>query len=312
MSRQTIDIPKAHIDDAAASERLTDALADIHGEPYGFAVRRWEGSTVLESDEDRVTYHVIVDADDAGTTVQPGDPVRGPPPEAPYREPASGFQIAQKAHTAAIWPGDVIVLQPDEAPVELTGTGATFEVRVPPTAYPAPRFGFLRNVPDDAGGCAEYDQAFRREVLPPEVSAGDDDTRGVNRVNQHTLDMRHDRKPTPVQHCHAPVATGDDAVPHTETAIVLDRSTYDLPPVEATDGHVQLFRRPLENPTDRVHLPVKPGSIVVTPATEERVYGHCFRNTFAALVAIPGFTAPLIEIGADADREGESHRKYHE
>ena len=312
MSRRTADIPKAHVDDGAATERLTDALADIHGEPYGFAIRRWEGSTVFESDENRVTYHVVIKADDASTTVQPGDPVRGPPPEAPYREPVAGLPTARKAHTAAIWPGDVIVLQPEEAPVELTGAGATFEVRAPATAYPAPRFGFLRNMSDDAGGCAEYEQAFRREVLPPEVSAEEGDTRGVNRVNQHTLDMRHDREPTPVQHCHAPVATGDGPVPHTETTVVLDRSTYDLPSVDGSDRHVRLFRRPREDPTDWVDVPVKPGSIVVTPATERRVYGHCFRNAFAALVAVPGFTAPLIEVGVDADREGESHRKYHE
>jgi hypothetical protein len=101
-------------------------------------------------------------------------------------------------------------------------------------------------------------------------------------------------------------------VPHTETAVVLDRSTYDLPSVDGSDRHVRLFRRPREDPTDWVDVPVKPGSIVVTPATERRVYGHCFRNAFAALVAVPGFTAPLIEVGGDADREGESHRKYHE
>jgi hypothetical protein len=312
MSRRTTEVPRAHVDDEPATEGLTDALANVHGEPYGFAVRRWDGPMVLESDEDRVTYHVVVDADDASTTVRPGDPVRGPPPEAAYREPVAGFPTARKAHTAAIRPGDVIVLQPDEAPVELTGAGATFEVRAPATAYPAPRFGFLRNVPDDPAGCAEYEQAFRREVLPPKVSAEADDTRGVNRVNQHTIDMRHDREPTPVQHCHAPVATGDGPVPHTETAVVLDRSTYGLPPVEESDNHIRFFRRPHEDPTDWVDVPVEPGSIVVTPATGERVYGHCFRNAFAVLVAVPGFTAPLIELGADADREGESHRKYHE
>lgn len=313
MSGQSAEVPVAHVDDEAATAGLTDTLAELHGAPYDFAVRRWSGPTELSADPERVTYHVVVTAENASTTVRAGDPVRGPPPEGAYREPEEGVPTATAAHAAAIWPGDVLVLQPGSVPIELDGSGATFAVRAEATAYPAPRFGFLRNATDDAAGCAEYDGAFRREMLPPAISADPDDTRGVNRVNQHTLDMRHDREPTPVQHCHAPLSAGEsETVDHTETAVVLDRGTYDLPPVEGSDAHVRLFRQPRADPTDWVDLPVEPGSIVVTPATERRLYGHCFRNAFAALVAVPGFTAPLIEIGADEQRTGETHRKYHE
>lgn len=313
MSRRIADVPTAHVADEQSTSALTDALEGIHGPPYGFAVRRWHGPTALEPHDERVSYHVVIESDDCGVDVRPGDLVRGPVPGGPYRETTDSLSRATDEHTAAIWPGDVITVRPGDDPVVLTGSGAAFRVRTERTPYTAPRFGFLRNVRDDVGGCAEYENAFRREVLPPDPSAADEDARGVNRLNQHTLDMRHDREPEPVQHCHAPVSSGGgQRVNHTETAIVLDRSSYDLPPVGGSDEHVRIFRHPREEPADWVDLSVEPGSIVVTPATDERVYGHCFRNAFAVLVAVPSFTAPLIEIGKDERRRGETHRKYHE
>jgi len=313
MIEQTGPVPTAHVDDRQSTAELTDALTEIHGGSYEFAVERWETRTVLEPRQHEVAYHVVIEAEDGSVPVAPGDPVRGRPPEGPYERTDGSFARATESHEMAVWPGDVIAVRPGDDPVELTGAGTYFEVRTERTPYPAPRFCFLRHVRDEAGGCAEYENAFRREVLPPVLSDGDGDARGVNRINQHTLDMRHDREPAPVQHCHAPVAVGDGRrVDHTETAIILDRSTYDRPPVEASNPHVRIFRRPHEDASDWVDIPVEPGSIVVTPATETDVYGHCFRNAFAALIAVPGFTAPLTELGADRHREGETHRKYHQ
>lgn len=313
MVQRTADIPTAHIDDKESTAELTETLQDIHQAQYGFSVRHWNGRLVVEPAVDRVSHVLVVESEESTVTVNAGDSVLGRPAKESYRRTEDRFSTATESHTAAIQPGDVITVESGDEPVELTGTGTAFEVRTEQTSYPAPRFAFLRNIHDDAAGCAEYEGAFRREVLPPEPSNREEDARGTNRVNVHTLDMRHDRKPEPVQHCHAAVSTGDGRrVDHTETAIVLDRSAYDLPPVEESDQHVRIFRRPTVDPTDWFDLSLEPGSIVVTPATENRVYGHCFRNTFAALVAVPGFTAPLIEIGDDADREGESHRKYHE
>jgi len=58
------------------------------------------------------------------------------------------------------------------------------------------------------------------------------------------------------------------------------------------EGHAVIYRRPAEDPSDTLVVPVRPGSIVVSPATPEGVVGHCFENAFAMLVAIPGFVAP--------------------
>ena len=313
MAQRTADIPTAHIDDTASTAELTETLRNIHQAQYEFAVRRWNGRQVVEPAVDRVAHVLVIESEGSRVTVNTGDSVLGRPAKGSYRRTEGRFATATESHTAAIQPGDVIAVEPGDEPVGLTGSGTAFEVRTEQTSYGTPRFAFLRNIPDDAAGCAEYEGAFRREVLPPEPSNRAGDALGTNRVNVHTLDMRHDRKPEPVQHCHAPVSVGDGSrMNHTETAIVLDRATYDLPPVEESDQHVRIFRRPEQDPTDWFDLSVEPGSIVVTPATENRVYGHCFRNTFAALVAVPSFTAPLIEIGTDRDRRGETHRKYHE
>jgi hypothetical protein len=313
MTGDTAEIPVAHVDSEASTARLTERLGAIHGSRYEFDVRRWDGQEVIEPADGRVSHCVVIESEETGVTVDAGAAVLGPPAEESYSETGGRFQTAIDSHEATIRPGDLITVGAGDQPVELTGSGTAFEVRAEATPYPAPRFAFLRNVPDEAAGCAEYEGAFRREVLPPEVSDTAGDVRGSNRVNVHTLDMRLDREPAPVQHCHAPVPAGEGRrVPHTETALVLDRTAYDLPPVEGSDEHVRIFRRPEGDPADWFDLSVEPGSIVVTPATEDRVYGHCFRNAFAALVAVPSFTAPLIEIGRDKERTGETHRKYHE
>lgn len=313
MDQRSAEIPVAHVEDDAATTRLTERLGEIHGAQYDFSLRRWDGREVIEPTAGRVTYGIVVEADGSRVTVGAGDSVLGPPKEGSYRSTAGRFSTATESHTAAFLPGDVYTIGPGDDPVELTEWGTAFEVTTEQTTYPTPRFGFLRNVRDEEAGCATYEGAFRRELLPPEQTDGDGDARGVNRVNVHTLDMRHDREPGPVQHCHAPVsAGGGQRVNHTETALVLDRSRYGLPPVQGSDAHVRGFRNPRQDPTDWFDITVEPGSIVVTPVTEDCVYGHCFRNTFAALVAVPSFTAPLHEIGEDTERAGQTHRKYHE
>lgn len=306
-------VPTAHVDDEQSTTELAETLLAIHGGSVAVSIDRWEPGTVIEPPAARIAHHVVIDAENSSVTVSSGDRVRGRPPDGPYEAGDDIAVTATGAHEVALWPGDVLTLRPDDEPLELAGTGTYLAVRTERTAYPAPRFAFVRHIQDDVGGCAEYDDAFRREVLPPVVSDVDGDARGVNRLNQHTIDMRHDRDPQPVQHCHAPVtAGGGERVPHTETAIILDRARYDRPPVEGSDPHVRLFRRPHEDDSDWVDVSVEPGTIIVTPATETETFGHGFRNAFAALVAVPSFTAPLFELGADRDRQGETHRKYHE
>jgi hypothetical protein len=68
---------------------------------------------------------------------------------------------------------------------------------------------------------------------------------------------------------------------------------YGLPEVDQADhGHIRLYRRPQADLSDQQVVPVRPGSIVVTPAAVDGVVGHCFENAFAMLVAIPGFVSP--------------------
>lgn len=312
MATHNDEVPTAHLSDETAVAALVETLNGIHGPSYGFSVDRWSGRTVLEPATDRMSYHVVIEAEDSSVEVAPGDRLRGSPPGLSERTSNGRFSRATDARTVPLRPGDVITVAPGEDPVELTGSGTRLGILTERTAYRAARFCFLRHIPDEPAGCAEYEGAFRREVLPPEPSDDESDSRGSNRVNLHTIDMRHDREPEPVQHYHEPVTTGHGGrTNHTETAIVLDRSTYGRPPVEGSDEHVRIFRRPREDASDWFDLRVDPGSIVVTPATEDRVYGHCFRNAFAVLVAVPGFTAPLTEIGRDAERAGETHRKYH-
>ena len=58
-----------------------------------------------------------------------------------------------------------------------------------------------------------------------------------------------------------------------------------------------IYRDPLnKKASDAFIVPVRPGSLVVTPSTGERLYGHAFENAFAMLVAVPGFVAPYVMI----------------
>jgi hypothetical protein len=190
----------------------------------------------------------------------------------------------------------------------VAGGGIYFEVSVEPTAYVAPAVAFLRHLMDKPGGCAAYPGAFRREALPPVRAAADAaDQRGVNRVNEHTLDMRIDRSPPPIRHYHGPVPAGAWPVNHSETAIVLPRAAYGLPEVAEPDrGWLVVYRRPAEDLADVETVAVSPGSVVVTPASVDRVVGHCFENVFAMLVAIPGFVAPYNFIPAAGATEFEA------
>jgi hypothetical protein len=193
-----------------------------------------------------------------------------------------------------LWPGDVLCV--DEAqPLKVRGDLVSFHVESEASAYPLPTVAFLRHLSDRPGGCAAYPGAFRREALPPlRAAAGAADQRGANRVNEHTLDMRVDRTPGPQPHHHGPVAVGEGrVVNHSETALVLPRARYGLPAVDEPEtGRVLIYRRPTIDPSDTVVIPVRPGSIVVTPATVEGIAGHRFENAFAMLLAIPGFVSP--------------------
>jgi len=300
-----LSMPVAHIDDPSALSALLTLLREVHGPTYEFAVGEWGGEVRLIAPPGAVIYRFLIATTEAMIHLQAGDSVRGPSSTLPSR-PIEGSTMAEVTvdSSDALWPGDVITAN-DQSAVALSGSGRYFEVTVEATAYDAPRVAFLRNLPDHPGGCAAYPGAFRREAIPPQRPAqADRDQRGVNRINEHTLDMRIDRKPTPIRHYHGPVQAEDGAwVNHSETALILPRGCYGLPEVAATDeGHLLLYPQPAIDPTETVTIPVRPGSIVVTTATSDRVMGHAFENCFAMLIAIPGFVAPYHLLEKEAPR----------
>ena len=286
-------IPVAHIDDSDAINRLLNTLRALHGAPYEFAVGRWAGTVQLVAPLGRTVHRFCLETTEATVQLRRGEQVRGPTPGGPYHAINEDVAKLGADWQEALWPGDVITATTE--PVTITGRGVFFDVITETTPYPAPRAALLRNLRDQPGGCAAYPGAFRRETLPPQRPAADAaDQRGINRVNEHTLDMRIDRRPPPIRHYHGPIALGPDRmVNHSEIALVLPRAVYGLPEVnQADEGHLLIYRHPAVDPTDTVTIRVRPGSIVVTPATSETTLGHCFENCFAMLVAIPGFVAP--------------------
>lgn len=301
MTEQAVDTVVAHVDESDAVAHLLDTLRALHGPSYDFAVGSWSDNASLHAPPGRVVHRFIIDTADARIALQSGQVVRGVPPTGPYQlrdKTTTTAPVAAEVtapHQEALWPGDVICVAHGEVEARLCGSGTYFDVVTEATAYPLPRLVLLRHLPDKPGGCAAYTGAFRREALPPVRATGATvDRRGVNRVNEHTLDMRLDRDRQPTPHHHGPVSAGQNTVVnHSETAIVLPRASYDLPEPEEPDrGRIALYRRPEEDPTDCVMIPVRPGSIVVTPAANSRIMGHIFENAFAMLVAIPGFVAP--------------------
>ncbi|MCB0128606.1 MAG: hypothetical protein KDE58_40350 [Caldilineaceae bacterium] len=289
-----VSVPVAHVDDPSAISALLVALRELHGPTYEFAVGQWSGDVHIIAPPGAVLFRFLMETDGAAIALHPGDRVHGGADDGNYRPIEESMAEVTVDHCASLWPGDVVTATAEQA-VVLSGSGRYFEVTVEETAYCAPRAAFLRNLADHPGGCAAYPGAFRREAIPPQRPAqAAGDQRGVNRINEHTLDMRIDRKPPPIRHYHGPIAIGEgETVNHSEIAIVLPRSVYGLPEVDQLDmGHLVIYRRPAVDPTDTMIVPVQPGSIVVTPATPEQTMGHCFENCFAMLIAIPGFVAP--------------------
>lgn len=275
-SSAATEIPVGYIDDPGSMDTVFAALRMLHGPSYDFALRRWHGMIAFGSTPGQVRHFFVVKAD---KTCQVFSSLAGLP--------------------NPLWPGDLFCIAPGDEPIRVEGDGVALEVITETSGYPAPRLVHLRDLADKPGGCAAYPGAFRRESLPPVRPPADaEDRRGVNRINEHTLDMRYDRTPPPIRHCHGPVAIGEGrSVDHSETAIVLPRSVYGLPPVNgdshnSEEGHVIIYTCPLEDPTAQVRVPVRPGSVIVTPAGSRQVMGHAFENAFAMLVAIPGFVAP--------------------
>ena len=291
----TREVPVAHVDDARATAEVLGVLRDIHGPEYAFAVRRWEGETRLGAPEGRTAYRFVVEAKGGRVALPAGALVRGPSPDGPYSPLDGDYAETAAERVEEVWPGDALAtVGGNGSPLILSGRGVYLEVVTEATGYRAPALALLRHLPDRPAGCASYDEAFRRETLPPDRSGGGDDRRGPNRVNEHTLDMRFDRTPGPTTHFHGPVPAGAGrTVNHSETAIVLRRSVYGLPEVGGTEaGHAVIYRRPAEDPDEQVVVPLRPGSIVVTPGADGWTMGHRFENAFAMLVAIPGFVAP--------------------
>jgi hypothetical protein len=296
-----------HLDDAASLEVVCQALAAIHGPSYHFSVAHWQGQARLTAQPNRRRYCFVLEATAARIRLVPGQRVRGTPSSGPYQHIEEHWATVTAPIAEELWPGDVLCV--DEQPVQVEGSLTVFEVETEATTYPAPTVALLRHLDDRPGGCAAYPGAFRREALPPvRAAAGAPDQRGVNRVNEHTLDMRSDRDPRPQPHHHGPVATGADAsVNHSETALVLPRTRYALPPVaEPESGRVVFYPHAATNPAETIVVPVRPGSVIVTPATSAGIAGHCFENAFAMLLAIPGFVSPHVNIG-QAGSSKETH-----
>lgn len=294
VATQNVTCPVAHIDDAPSVAALLAALTGLHGPGYGFAVGRWDGRATWAGAAEAAVFRFVMAANEARLLGDAGARLRGRPDQGAWRALPDGLVETTGPWQAELWPGDVVVLEPGHR-LEVQGSGVYFEVTTELGGYPAPQAAFLRHLPDKPGGCASYAGAFRREALPPVRAAADAaDQRGVNRVNEHTLDMRDDRVPPPSRHHHAPVAVGvGRSVAHSEIALVLPRSAYGLPEVAgAAQGRVLLYTCPEQDPAQTVEAPVRPGSIVVTPATGAGVAGHYFANAFAMLVAVPGFVSP--------------------
>lgn len=270
-------IPVGHIDDPGSMEKVLAALRMLHGPTYDFVLRRWHGMIAFGSQPGQIRHFFVIEAEQ---TCQVFSSLAGQP--------------------APLWAGDVFCIGPGDEPIRVEGDGVALEVVTEASGYPAPRLVHLRTLADKPGGCAAYPGAFRREALPPVRPQEDSkDRRGVNRVNEHTLDMRYDRTPPPIRHYHGPILVGEDQlVNHSETAIVLSRAMYGLPPVNDNgEGHVIIYTAPATDPAAQVRVPVRPGSVVVTPASRETVMGHAFENAFAILIAIPGFVAPYHILG---------------
>lgn len=292
MSTPTCEIPLGHVDNPDSIDRIRRAYAHLH-DGVTVDVGRWDGETLLPAPAERRAYRFAVRASGAQIELETGNLVRGGigPAYGPGVHPCLAAR-----HREDILPGDAFVADETLGPTRLTGAGVYFEVVTEVTDYPAPNVSLLRNLGDCPGGCAPYDEAFRRETLPPTpVAPGGPDNVGSNRVNEHTLDMRVDRTPPPSQHHHGTVeGPGGRVLNHTETAIVIPREAYGRPPFEGIGGsRAVIFRDPQEKGTaDAFTVPLEPGSILVTPSTPDRLYGHRFENAFAMLVAVPGFVAP--------------------
>jgi hypothetical protein len=294
---EQIAVTVGHLDDDASMDGVCQALAAIHGPAYAFSVVHWHGQRALTAQPGHYRFCFVLEAEAAHILLAPGQRVRGIPSNGPYQQFEEHWAITTASVEEELWPGDVLCVESDQ-PVAVNGSVICFQVETEATAYPLPSVAFLRHLSDRPGGCAAYVGAFRREALPPvRAVAGTPDQRGVNRINQHTLDMRSDRYPSPQPHCHGPVAAGTGVVVnHSETAFVLPRARYALPPMfghgdRGEEGHVILYPE-ASDPTTQQVVSVRPGSVVVTPATKHGVAGHCFENAFAMLVAIPGFVSP--------------------
>jgi hypothetical protein len=289
------DIAVGHIADDASIRGVIATLRELHGAEYAFALERWHSPKRLIAPPGRAIYLFVMETAAAAIPLRPGERVRGPAPGGSYRS-ADGFAEVRAPHREELWPGDVVCVDAEAAEgIVLEGAGTAFRVDAEATAYPLPRLAMLRHLESRPGGCAAYAGAFRREALPPlRAPEGAADRRGPNRVNEHTLDMRSDRQPPPIKHYHGPVPCGrGHTVNHSETALVLPRAAYGLPLVDGSEeGEVFLYPQPANDPSSCFRVPVRPGSILVTPATAAGGVGHCFRSAFAMLVAIPGFVAP--------------------
>ncbi len=291
-----VDIAVAHIGDRKATARITELLTDLHGSEYEFAIRHVRGSATLYPVPGRLTACFLMEAQGAGLSMFQGDLVRCPDAGFPARAVGDDLSEVTERRWHPVQAGDTVCID-DRARsmANLSGDLAWFEVSMPVTDYVAPRLTLLRNLKDQPGGCAAHAGAFRREALPPvRPVAADLDQRGVNRINMHALDMRTDRDPPPSPHCHGPVAAGDAGfVNHSETALVLPRSLYGLPSHGAgLPEQVEMYPCIADPLGEPAVVPVRPGSIVVTPGARGRTMGHCFVNAFAMLVAIPGFVSP--------------------
>ncbi len=245
------DIPIGHFDDGDSIAQVTSALARLHGPEYSFAAGHWDGDMVVVPKSRRTTYRFIVRTQQATIALKSGDEVRGAPISNSYQHQEDAMAVVTAPCEEQLWAGDVICVDGGSQKLALIhGRGIYFEVETTATDYRPPRLVLLRHLLDRPGGCAAYPGAFRREALPPRrPQPGAVDRRWVNRVNEHTLDMRIDRQPGPVPHYHGPVAVGPGRrfVNHSETAIVLPRALYGLDEMTSEEqGHILVYPNPLE------------------------------------------------------------------
>ena len=108
------DVAVGHLDDAASVEEVLAALRQLHDERYEFAMERWDGERRIEAMPGTVVHLFVVTAENAHIRLYPGEQVRGPSAEGPYRRAGEMGELI-KTYTS----GSILKFKVKDAPLNL-------------------------------------------------------------------------------------------------------------------------------------------------------------------------------------------------